>query len=274
MNQAIQLVSQPKTSFTQDQKHDSKSDRFITLQPSHYANILAQYGYNLVRLNEGRARKEENKNHQTTVAVYQKETALTEVGDVFPRIYLKIPHLYGAATGFSGLYRLWCKNGAATKLNQTETFKVRHTGDAQSQFENLVAGLVAETDALSDLVKTMSAKDVTPTQVADFAREVASLRLGQGENIVKIEFSDLLKVRRQADTGSDAFTIYNIVQENVMRYGIRYLSQSMDNQGRPVLRNMTARPVASIRGQDRDSVRSIDLNVEIMEAAKKILLSA
>lgn len=268
----------PVNSFTQDQKHVSKSDKFVPVRPEWGAEILNEYGYFLKSLHVGRARKTENAAHQTTIATYQNETALA-VGDIFPRITLKIPHIYGAIEAFAAFLRLSCLNGNAYRLSDSGRTKVRHVGDALTQFETVVRALVANTEEMNDSIREMMAKNVTPAQVVEFTREVAKLRLGSlpGEtdsNIVSVQYDDLLKVRRATDAGQDAFTVYQVEQEAIMRHGLRYVTQSIDNAGRTNLKHMTARPITRNRQGEVETVRSVDLNASIWDAAKKILMAA
>ena len=274
----VQPVSQnepvAKNSFTQDERHETKSAKFVPIKPEWGAEILRDHGYFLKSLNVGRARKLENVAHQTTIATYQSETAL-KVGDIFPRITLKIPHIYGAIEAFSAFLRLSCLNGNAFRLNQSEKTKIKHLGDATSQFETVVKLLVSQTEAMNESIRAMQAKDVTPTQVADFVREVATLRLGTSESIKNVQFADLLKVRRATDSGRDAFTTYQVVQENLMRYGIRYQNETIDDQGRTNVRNMTARPIVRRTATgENETVKSVDLNASLYESALKILMGA
>src|SRR5271157_5099374 len=188
MNQALRIlplvqpVAQPETqlvknSFTQDERHSSKSAKFVPVAPKWGAEILREHGYFLKSLNVGRARKVEKANHQTTIATYQNETPQA-VGDIFARITLKIPHIYGAIVPYWGFLRLSCLNGNALKLASSNVGRISHTGDALSQFESTVRQMVAGVSEMNDSIREMMAREVTPTQVAEFVREIASLRLG------------------------------------------------------------------------------------------------
>jgi hypothetical protein len=280
MSLILNLNGQPvsKTSFTQDTKHDSKSDKFKVIVPEYGQELLSDYGYKRVSLHTGRARKLENVNHQTTIATYQNETAL-KVGDIFPRITLKIPHIYGAVEAFAAFLRLACLNGNAYRLTDSGKTKIRHTGDAQSQFEATIKLLVDHTAEMNDSIRELQARNVTPDQVAEFTQEVARLRLGslpgdKDSNIVSVQYDDLLRVRRAADSGQDAFTVYQIEQENVLKYGLRYMTRSIDEvTGRTNLRQLVARPITRTAQGEIETVRSVDMNVSIMELARKILLN-
>lgn len=268
---ATQSETAPVNSFTQDQRHETKSAKFVPVAPKWGAEILNEYGYFLKSLNVGRARKLENANHQTTVATYQNDTP-QRVGDIFARITLKIPHIYGAIVPYWGFLRLSCLNGNALKLNHTNVGRIPHTGNALSQFETTVREMVAGVAELNDSILAMQAREVTPTQVAEFVREIATLRLGTGDSIKNIRYEDLLKVRRATDSGRDAFTTYQVVQENLMRYGIRYQTETIQNDGSTNVRQMVARPITRTRQGDIETVRSVDLNASLYDSALQILM--
>lgn len=271
-NTALVLVPVAKNSFTQDEKHLSKSEKFVPVKPEWGAEILNEYGYFLKSLNVGKARKTENAAHQTTIATYQKETQLA-VGDIFPRITLKIPHIYGAIQTLAAFLRLSCLNGNAVRLDETKAPRIKHLGDAMSQFENTVRGLVSYTDEMNDSIREMMARDVTPSQVADFVREAVNLRLGHNPNVQDVDYSTLLTVRRASDSGRDAFTQYQVVQEALMRFGFKYGLKSQDENGVVSIRNMTARPVTRSNTGEIETIRSVDLNADLHQAALKILMN-
>ena len=275
-NAALVPLIQPeivsKNSFTQDERHSSKSAKFVPIKPEFGAEILNEYGYFLKSLNVGRARKVENAQHQTTIATYQNETPQA-VGDIFARITLKIPHIYGAIVPFWGFLRLSCLNGNAMKLSHSKADRIAHTGDALSQFENTVRQMVAGVSEMNDTIREMSAREVTPSQVADFVRLVAAQRLGDNDKIVSVQYADLLQVRRATDSGRDAFTISQIVQEALMRHGLRYTVESQNEAtGLVTRRNLVARPLQRTRQGDIETSRSVDMNVSLMDAAREILM--
>lgn len=279
MSQNLLVVPNQVNSFTQDQAHQSKTAAFVAIQPSQIATVLKDNGFNLVHLKMGRARHADKAAHQTTIARYRSETEL-KIGGLNMDIVFKIPHLYGALQAFLGTYRQVCTNGLVVGHKFFDAPRIRHTGDALSQVEALIPQLVAMHDALSDSIREMQAREVNATQVADFVREIARQRVGelvQSQNeagIVSIQYDDLMRVRRAADSGRDAFSVLNVVQENLMRFGMRYQTRSLDQNGIASIRNMTARPVTRTRQGETESVRSVDLNASLWDSAREILLKA
>jgi Domain of unknown function (DUF932) len=265
-------------SFVQDQAHLTKSAKFVAIQPSQIAEALQPSGFELVSLKSGKAKNEDRQNHQTTIARYRSNHELT-IGGAHMDLVFKVPHLYGSLQAFVGTYRVICSNGLVTGTKFFEAQRIRHQGDALAQLETLIPTLVSKHDQLVDTIQEMSARNVTPVQVAEFVREVAHMRLGVESSLAEssikaIQYSDLMRVWRSADAGQDAFSVLNVVQENVMRFGLRYQTQTIDDQGGMQVRNVTARPVTRNGQGDTESVRSVDLNASIWDSAAKILMAA
>lgn len=265
------ILQNQVTSFTQDQKHETKSNKFIAIQPSQIGAALIGQGFDLVHLKMGKARKAGNETHQTTIARYRQNHEL-KIGGNYMDLVFKVPHLYGAIEAFVGTYRLVCSNGMVVGTKFFAPPRIKHVGDAQSQIDALIPQLVAKHDELVANIEFLQSRDVTSSQVAEFVRVSANLRLQGTGNVSNIQYSDLTRVRRADDAGNDAFTVLNVVQENLMRYGMRYETRSIDDTGRETVRNMTARPVTRSRMGDTESVRSVDLNASLWDAANEILM--
>lgn len=259
-------------SFVQDQAHTTKSEAFVAIQPSQIATVLGDHGFDLVSLKVGRARNPDRVDHQTSIARYRSRQPL-EINGLFMDLVFKVPHLYGALQAFVGTYRQICTNGLVVG-QKFATGRVRHVGDALSQLDALIPTMVSQHDMLVDHIRLMQSRNVTPTELAQLAQRVAQIRLDGSQNVTNIQYQDILKVRRPEDQTPDLFSVLNVLQENVMRYGIRYQTETADPRGETLpklVRNMTARPVTRNRQGDTETVRSVDMNASIWDAAMDIL---
>ena len=277
-NSALKLVGSSEVvqvnSFTQDTAHGTKSAKFVTLTPSETAQIMADYGFEQVSLEMGRARIADRAAHQNVTARYRSRNAL-QIDGLWMDIISIQKHLYGADSFHIGTWRKVCGNGL-TVGHKFVSGRVVHLGSAQSQLEALLPSLVAQHDQLVDHIRMMQARNVTPSEVAQLTQTVANLRLDGIKNIRSIQYADLMRIRRDEDRGTDLFTVLNVLQENVMRYGVRYQVESTQTDTRTgvvtnLIRNQTARPVTKTRQGDVETVRSVEMNASIWDAAMNIL---
>lgn len=252
------------TSFVQNQKHLTKTDKFQVIVPESIEAILNDYGFDLVHLKSGKAKSQDRQDFQTTVARYRSRDAFEIDGLSFDLIF-KVPHLYGKLIGVLGLFRGVCAN----QMNVGQWFeciKVSHLGSPMDALRQMIPDLIAQRAKLIAQVNSMSSRDVTPAELQLLAKEVSEMRLDGVKNITRIESQDLLRPRRLEDTKSDLFTVLNVLQENVMRHGIRYQTSVTDTEtGVISIRNYNARKVSD------KSVKAIDLNGSIWDIATKLL---
>lgn len=254
------------SSFVQDQRHLTKSERFQVIKPSLIAEVLSDHGFDLVHLKTGRAKKTENKDFQTTVARYRSNDKFEIDGLSFDIIF-KVPHLSGSLQGVLGLFRGTCANQLNVGTHFTSV-KVKHLGSPLDELNQLIPQLVAQRESLIDTVRSMQARDVSPSELVQLAKTIAAQRLDGVENLTTININDLLRVRRQDDVKSDLFSVMNVIQENTLRHGFQYQIESTAQNGVKTIRNQTTRRI------NEQSVRAIDLNASIWDAATKLLISA
>lgn len=255
-------------SFVQDSRHPSKSVRFVPVQPSQICDVLAGHGLFLNHLKTGKARSAERANHQTTIARYVAEDSADMVsvlgqGSTLD-LLVKSPHLTGSIELRLGFFRGTCANQwNAGKL--VESVKISHLGDCLTELNRAIPALVARREELAEQIRAMGARKVSGSELAMLTERVAALRLAGTENAVNVQRRDLLTAHRSDDRRDDLFTVANVLQENALRYGIRYQQAAMDNRGRPTMRDIRTRKVVETTGS------AIDLTGSIWEEAAKLL---
>ena len=94
-------------------------------------------------------------------------------------------------------------------------------------------------------VQGMMGKILTPSQQRSFARQAVIERWGEDR---WVDLSEILDIRRAADKGTDLWTVFNRVQENMLEGGI--MTSTTDSKGRVKL-NKTRK------------VKSIDENLRV-----------
>lgn len=256
------------TSFVQDQKHLSKSSRFVTIQPSAVAEVLKDHGFDLVGLKSGHGRKPDRMNHQTTIARYRSGDNFAIEG-LNMDIMFKIPHLTGKLEARLGFFRGVCANQwNAGKL--FDVIRFAHTGDVINELNAAIPRLVSQRADLIETIRMMQARDVTANELAVLAQRTASARVEGVEGITAIHVNDLLMPRRIEDRASDLFTVTNVLQENAMRFGLRYTTERLTNRTNDegmqrVVRNIVSRKI------NENTEKAIELNASIWDAATELL---
>lgn len=135
-----------------------------------------------------------------------------------------------------GVYRLVCGNGMIVAETEFPGIRVPHRGS----LEEIVAASLSVAERLPQLAAVVSAmKKIVPgdMQRIDFAMKALGIRFGDKSPLLA---ADVLVPRRAEDTGKDLWTLFNVVQENIMRGG---------QMG--VLQNGSVKQVAPIIGMQK-----------------------
>jgi len=161
---------------------------------------------------------------------------------------------------YKALFRPVCSNGLV--LPTSEGFaRVVHVGAAVEKAVNEALRLIGESETMLSMVDKMETKQLSALQSIEFAKNAGKLVFPEG---ALFEASKLLTSRREADESTDLWTVFNVVQENLLNGGAKYLmpkiiqSNSMDFQKR------TTRKMQSLE-------RVIKLNQDLFSLAQNYL---
>jgi hypothetical protein len=141
-------------------------------------------------------------------------------GDLIPELLLLNAHDgSGAYVLGAGLFRIVCLNGLVAGAGDLFRVSVRHTGDHEMATRVLDASKkIAETmPALLSRVDRMRERVLNDNQRITFARSAKKIV----PSALTFDASELLTPRRPDDMDYDAWTVMNVVQENVIRGGIQ-----------------------------------------------------
>lgn len=147
------------------------------------------------------------------------------VGGTYPLVALTNSHDTGSAFAIdAGMFRLVCSNGMTVPDGIAQSVRVRHSGDMGDVIEG-VFNVVEEIQALPDLIREYSSIQLTPDAQRAFANAALELR----ESSLPITAEQLLMPRRWDERNerrydlpkADAWTTFNVVQENLVKGGLR-----------------------------------------------------
>jgi hypothetical protein len=127
-----------------------------------------------------------------------------------------------------------------------------HRGDLEAMLKQIREGVTHAASA-AQFVEKMSAKKLTPAAQKLFAARAAKVVF----ETVDFDTATLLTPRREQDNGNDLWTTYNVVQENLIRGGLK-IEHTTGQQ-----RKATTRGITHIR-------RELDTNLALWQLATKM----
>jgi hypothetical protein len=146
------------------------------------------------------------------------------VGDDFPEIILINSHMgICAFLLLLGWFRSACLNGLVVG-NALFGHRVPHVGFADSHVDYGLTCLLYAVPKIADEVAAW--KHIQLTRDAQLAYADAAISLRFEAEKFAVEPEAVLRPKRIADTGTDLFTTFNVVQENLIRGGIRTQNQN------------------------------------------------
>lgn len=226
-------------------KHSSRSERFAPIPTIEVLRELTKEGFSPVGVLESRARDHERQTHTKHLIRLRRldEAKRYRVGDSVVEMLLK--NANDGSAGYSlmgGLFRICCLNSLVAHTDTIEDVRIRHTGDVAAK---VIEGSYT---VLSKVEKVMAAPQDWPKVMLDkptreaFAEAAHVIRFPRDEegNVsTPIKPEQFLMPRRVEDGGTDLWTTFNVIQENVLRGGMEG-TYRRDNgqQGRRTMRTV------------------------------------
>jgi hypothetical protein len=245
-------------------KAERLSDRYISLNTSDVLPIMADYGYLPTQAAQKRSRKASTEHAAHMLAFSKTTDIVVEAGDIRPEIILYNSHDgTGSVKLFAGVFRFICSNGIVAG----DGFQSRiYHSKALNGFEEMLRNTVATLPDLMGRIDKMRGVSLSVGQAHDMAIAGVATRwddyTGQtrGAYAVAQTVKDVMNVRRNGDEGYDAFTVFNRIQEGVIR-GNAMIRSITEQRPEGVMRK--ARPVNSIK-------EAVRINTELWNIAEDI----
>jgi hypothetical protein len=210
---------------------------------------------------QARARDEDRTNHVKHMLRFRRE--LEPVDGLFPEVVLINSH--DGSTSYQllgGLFRVVCSNGLVVG-DIYQSVNDRHQAN---QVRDVIEGsfrVIEESRKALERSRTMSRIPLLADERLALARSAHTARFGGTALEEAIQPEHLLRTRRTSDLGHDLFTTANVIQENIIRGGLRSWSGEGLRQ-----RRVKTRAVAGI-DQTVELNRLIWNQAEAMAAARE-----
>lgn len=210
--------------------HDGVSDRYGFINTAQVIDAMLKEGFVITNAKQQLVRDEGRKAFTKHMLRFRHrdEKPLLNKGDVFSEIVMFNSH--DRSSGFqmdAGLFRLACSNGLVVPAGgDFGNFRCRHSkGSVDSVIEG-VYSVIENVPEIAAQIENMNAINLTRPEQEAFARSALMLRWDEGA--APITEAQVLSPRRSVDRETDVFTTMNVVQENLIRGGIR----GIDTTGR------------------------------------------
>lgn len=209
-------------------------------------NALRDSGYNVVKATQSNCRiegKGDFTKHMIRLRHHDHLNPLN-IGDEVPEVVLVNSHDRSSSFKFMlGIFRLVCSNGMVVASQKIESLSVRHSGSNNliNEIIDVTSKVINEAPKAIEQINRFKSIPLTPAEQEAFAAGARELLTSS----INVEPKHLLSVRRYADYGNDdgsrdIWKTFNIVQENIIRGGVRGVNSKN--------RMMRTREIKSVQG--------------------------
>ncbi len=149
----------------------------------------------------------------------------------------------------ASVWRQICGNGLMV-ASEFANFSHKHIGFSPDKFIHSAGEIASAAGTIAERVNEMKIIEMTPDERGVFAQAAHGLIYDEPEQ-APVQSNQLLHERRYDDKGNDLWTTFNVVQENLMRGGLKGTTRGSNGR----LRRTTTRPV-----------KSLDRNIKLNQA--------
>lgn len=245
------------------------SDRYVLANTATVIDDMEKLGWYPVQASQRKRRADASGRFSYHMVVFQnpdvkivrKDDDGNEVVDSYPRVILTNSHDGLACFRFRvGIYRLVCSNGLVIPTSEMADVRVRHINYTFDALRGIVCKAVEAVNANIGVINKMKEVQLTDEQAKSMAKEMLAIREEKDVNELVVDdetIDNMLTPARKADEGKDLWSVFNVLQEKVIRGGFfRSSIRKKDNK----LRWRKVRKVTSF-------IKDLDFNERMFETA-------
>ena len=232
-----ELYKEAPTLFTQE-PHYEVSDKYHFIPTIEVVDEIRQHNWHPVSVQEASVRDLSKEGYQRHYVRFRHISDLLRPKENSIELLLFNSHDRTSAFSISaGVYRFVCANGLVVANNTFDSYKIKHLGNRASDVTEAVHHISTYAPKLKRRIDDFSAIGMNESEKLAFAEAALPLRF---EEQHFVEPKQLLVPHREADEKNDLYTVFNVVQENLIRGNLK-------GHNRYSGRAFTSKPVKSIQ---------------------------
>ncbi|GFE82489.1 hypothetical protein GCM10011487_44890 [Steroidobacter agaridevorans] len=201
--------------------HEKLSSRYAFLPTSAVIDTMDRAGFTVVEARQSKSRKRLPAYAPHALRFRQRCTEVY-VGEVVPEILVLNSHDGSSAYHVRvALYRAICTNGMIVSDTALPAWKVAHRGSAAAEVLEAAMDLVGRFKEVGTLIERMRGTFLTEERRLRFASDALRLRYPDEPPGMAVAPADLLKPGRVEDEGLDVWHTMNVIQEHIIRGGVK-----------------------------------------------------
>jgi hypothetical protein len=195
--------------------HESRGERYSFIPTIQVIDGLRAEGFQPYEIRQTKVRDAGKREH--TKHMVRMRHASSIVADEVPEIILLNSHDGSSSYQImSGVFRFVCSNGLIAG-DMFNNIRVRHTGNVVGDVIEGATRVLEDAKQIGSRIDEYKSITLDYDEQQAFARSALQLRWGDEQ---PVQASRLLQPSRWQDRKDDLWTVYNRVQENMMKGGV------------------------------------------------------
>ena len=225
--------------------HVNNSDKYQFISSQAIGKYMVSQGFQLDGVSYGTPRNKDNEGFQKHVMVWSNPS-MTIDGNNKAQVLVTNSHNRGSSVQLNlGVFRAVCANGLISGQSHHEA-RIPHIGDDfKRKLRESLEFIASQYQSLHSDIDAMRNHTLNYEQFRDFVVDAANYRLRDIDQPI-IDYRTAATLHREADNHRDLYTVFNRIQENVIRGGIEYQTTSINDNGTPTNRRNTTREIKSV----------------------------
>ena len=260
----------------QTEKHGKLSSKYGFISSKKILDYFENQGFTLDGISYAKVRHAENQGYQKHIMVFSRPDLVIDDGNKIQILALNSHDGKNALRLNIGIYRAVCSNGIVAGSDIFES-RVKHLGNFKENLKESLNYIMQNLNTLKTDVIKMQKTQIDLKQKTDFIRKIVELRFKDISNVSSIDFASVDAVRRADDNYNDLYTVFNRIQESIIKGGIKYntLRPELNKETGLVLLNDDGTPkLREFKNTTRkisDFKKSIELNKILFNEALKLI---
>lgn len=258
--------------FAEAPTNPDVSNRYVMATTETIIDDMAKLGWDVVDCKQQRANKRSKVKSFHIVAFQNPKVFITkntnngeETVDCFPRILVTNSHDGFHSFKFMvGFFRLCCSNGIVLATEQFADISIRHINYTFDELREVVAKAIATVSDNISVMNEMQNTILSEEQKKALATEALKIRGGDDEDkplkVADDDLEDILTPVRKEDNANDLWTVFNILQEKIIKGNFKMISPT-NNKARK------ARPITGV-------ARDVEINQALFRYASSMRAAA
>lgn len=219
-------------------------------------NLVQDKGFVHVDTSFGKPRNPDNFGFQKHVMIFEKE-GLQIDDDNKMQLLVTNSHDTGSSLKFDiGIFRTICANGLVAGDNFYSDRLIHSASNFDQQLKEILNNTIDETSRVKEFINKISNIETNDQIRTELLRTCVAEKLKNISNLYGWD-SGSFNPKRQGDLNNDLYTLFNRVQEVLLKGGLKYKvkqeigTSDITDMGMFTLRNNTTRAVKSIDEKKR-----------------------